>query len=161
MTRTAREVGCWFGKRWSAYLIAENPLRRITGQRTITGEAQVALGASDEEGSCQNDPSQSCKIHVTAIHHIEGTCLEEKPVEPENIGLAGYADMDAGRDRASQIELGVYLDPGFGGAKVGPCSWPSILLSRISKFKRVTSFLSRNTLIMNEYQQKKSRSTGR
>src|SRR5665213_2733644 len=114
------EVGGWFGESWPAYLIAENPLRRIPRQRTITGEAQVALGASYEEGACQNDPSQSCKIHVATIHHIEGTCLEEKPIEPENIGLAGSADMDAGRDRASKIELGVHLDPGFGGAKVGP-----------------------------------------
>src|SRR5665213_3574516 len=46
--------------------------------------------------------------------------IAEKPIEPENIGLAGSADMDAGRDRASKIELGVHLDPGFGGAKVGP-----------------------------------------
>jgi len=115
-----REIACRFGKRRTSDLIAENALQAIPRQRTMTGEAKVALGTSDEEGARQNDTSKSCKIHVGAIHHIESSGLEENVVEPVNIGLAGSRDVDAGWDWAAQIELGVYLDPSFGTAKIGP-----------------------------------------
>src|SRR5665213_1342654 len=114
------EVGGWFWKCWPAYLIAANTRFVIPRQRTMTRETQVALGASDEEGSRQHDTSKPYEIHVSAIHDIEGTRFEEKRVEPGNIGFAGSRDVDASRDGASQIELGMHLDPGFGGAKVGP-----------------------------------------
>jgi len=114
------EVGRCFGKRWRSNLIAENTLQAIPRERSMTGEAKIALGASDEEGACQNDTSKPSKVHVAAIHHIEGTRFEEKVVEPVNIGIAGSGDVDAGRDRASQIELGMHLDPSFGASKIGP-----------------------------------------
>jgi len=114
------EVGMGFWKRRTSDLIAANSIRVIPRQRTLTGEAEVALGPSDEEGTRQNDASKPCKIHVAAIHHIEGPRFEGQVVEPVNIGFAGSRDVDACRDRASQIELSVHLDPCFGTAEVGP-----------------------------------------
>ena len=114
------EVGRCFGKRWRSNLIAENTLQAIPRHRVMTGEAKIALGPRDEEGACQNDTSKPSKIHVAAIHHIEGSRFEEQVVEPVNICIAGSGDVDAGRDRASQIELGMHLDPSFGASKIGP-----------------------------------------
>ena len=115
-----REVGGCFGKRRTPNLIAENAFQAIPRQRAMTGEAEVALGPSDEEGSGKNDPSKTSKIHVGSIHHIEGTCFEEQVVEPMNIGVAGPCDVDAGRNRATKIQLSMHLDPGFGASKMSP-----------------------------------------
>jgi hypothetical protein len=101
-------------------LIAENALQAIPRERVMTGEAEVALGPSDEEGAGKNDACKSCKIHVATIHHIEDSRFVEQVVEQVKIGLAGSGDVDAGRDRASQIELGMHLDPGFGASEIGP-----------------------------------------
>ena len=114
------EVGCCFGKRRRADLIAENTLQAISWHRIVPGEAEVALGTSDEECSGQNDPSKTSEIHVGTIHHIEGTGFEDQVVEPVNIGVAGCCDVDAGRNRPAQIELGMHLDPGFGAPKISP-----------------------------------------
>ena len=116
-----REVGCCFGKRRTPNLIAENTLQAIPRERPMTGKAKIAFGASDEEGACQNDTSKPSKVHVAAIHHIEGSRFEEQVVEQVKIGLAGSRDVDAGRDRASQIELGMHLDPGLGASEI--CPW--------------------------------------
>jgi hypothetical protein len=37
-----------------------------------------------------------------------------------NIGVAGSGDVDAGRDRAKKIELGMHLDPSFGASEMSP-----------------------------------------
>ena len=116
-----REVGCCFEKRRTPNLIAENTLQAIPRHRVMTGKAKIALGPRDEEGARLNDTSKSCKIHVAAIHHIEGSRFEEQVVEPVNIHIAGSGDVDACRDRASQIELGMHLDPSFGASKI--CPW--------------------------------------
>ena len=67
----------------------------------MTGKAKIALGASDEEGARLSDESKPSKVHVAAIHHVEGSRFEEQVVEPVNIGIAGSGDVDAGRDRVS------------------------------------------------------------
>ena len=115
-----REVGRCFGKRWRSNLIAENALQAIPRHRAMTGKAKIALGASDEEGARLNDASKPSEVHVAAIHHIEGSRFKEQVVEPLNIGLTGSGNVDAGRDRASQIELGMHLDPRFGASEIGP-----------------------------------------
>ena len=139
------EVGRCFGKRWRSNLIAENTLQAIPMERSMTGEAKIALGASDEEGACQNDTSKPSKVHVAAIHHIEGSRFEEQVVEPVNICIAGSRDVDAGRDRASQIELGMHLDPSFGASKIGPWEETQREIDRggIQSVNRVLQFQSK------------------
>ena len=104
----------------------------------------MAFGTSDEEGARLNDASKPSKVHVAAIHRIEGTGFEAKVVEPVNIGLAGSTDVDTGRDRASQIELGMHLDPCLGAAKIGP--WEEtqreIYGGRVQSVNRVLQFQS-------------------
>ncbi len=41
-------------------------------------------------------------------------------LEPENIGLANWCDVNAGWNRPSQIELRMQLDSSFGAAKIAP-----------------------------------------
>ncbi len=76
LAKRPREVGCRFWQRWPAYLIAANSLRIIPRQRAMAREAQVSLGASDEEGFDCCNASQSHKIHGATIHHVEGSSLE-------------------------------------------------------------------------------------
>jgi hypothetical protein len=86
----------------------------------VPGEAQVVLGARDEEGSGRGEPIETFEIHVTTVHHIEGSGLQEQFVQPEHIVLARAADVDAGGNGAAQIDLRVHFDPCFGAAEVGP-----------------------------------------
>ena len=140
-----REVGCCFEKRRTPNLIAENALQAIPRHRVMTGKAKIALGPRDEEGARLNDTSKSCKIHVAAIHHIEGSRFEEQVVEPVNIYIAGSGDVDACRDRASQIELGMHLNPSFGASKIGPWEETQREIDRggIQSVNRVLQFQSK------------------
>jgi len=113
------------GKPCSVESAGELELLVKDGHHEVNGDRNPDLGlhrigTCTEEGACQNDASKPSKVHVAAIHHIEGTRFEEKVVEPVNIGIAGSRDVDAGRDRASEIELGVHLDPSFGASEIGP-----------------------------------------
>ena len=138
------EVGCCFEKRRRSNLIAENTLQAIPRHRVMTGKAKIALGPRDEEGARLNDTSKPSKVHVAAIHHIEGSRFEEQVVEPVNICIAGSTDVDAGRDRASQIELGMHLDPSFGASKIGPWEETQREIDRggIQSVNRVLQFQS-------------------
>ena len=138
------EVGRCFGKRRRSNLIAENTLQAIPRHRVMTGKAKIALGPRDEEGARLNDTSKPSKVHVAAIHHIEGSRFEEQVVEPVNICIAGSTDVDAGRDRASQIELGMHLDPSFGASKIGPWEETQREIDRggIQSVNRVLQFQS-------------------
>ena len=62
-----------------------------------------------------------------------------------NIGLAGSGDVDACRDRASQIELGMHLDPSFGASKIGPWEETQREIDRggIQSVNRVLQFQSK------------------
>ena len=51
---------------------------------------------------------------------MEGSRLEGEFVQPEHVVLARAGDVDAGRDRAAQIDLRVHFDPRLGPAEVGP-----------------------------------------
>jgi len=139
-----REVGRCFGKRRRSDLIAENTVQAIPRERAMTGEAEVALGSSDEEGSGKSDPSKTSKIHVGAIHHIEGSRFEDQIVEPVNIGLAGSRNVDAGRDRPPEIELSVHLHPGLGASEIGPWEETQREIDRggIQSINRVLQFQS-------------------
>jgi len=139
-----REVSRYFGKRWRSNLIAENALQAIPRERPMTGKAKIALGASDEEEARLNDASKPSKVHVAAIQCIEGSRFEEQVVEPVNMRVAGSGDVDAGRDRASQVELGMHLDPSFGASKIGPWEETQQEIDRggIQSVNRVLQFQS-------------------
>ena len=101
-------------------LVAANARRGIHRQRSLTGETQVVFGPRDEERSGSGDPVQTLEIHIAAIDHIEGPRLEAEFVEPANVVLPGVGDVNAGGNRATQIDLGVDFDARLGAAKVGP-----------------------------------------
>ena len=119
-SQETRECISCFGQSWFADLIASQSRLGVDRPRMLAREAQVVLGTRDEESSGTGDPIQSLEVHVAAIHHVESAGVEEQFVEPENIVLSCAGDVNAGRNRAPQIELGVHLDSRFGSAKVGP-----------------------------------------
>jgi len=120
LAKRARERLSCFGKSWLADLIAPETSHEVHGERSMASKAKVLFGPSDKESPCRSNPAKSGKIHIGSIHDVEGTRLEEELVEPANVVLTGFGDVDAGRDRASEIQLGMHLDPCLGAAEVGP-----------------------------------------
>ena len=108
-----------FGQSGFSNLVAAHVRQGIYRQRSLAGEAQVVFGPRDEERAGPGDPVQPSEIQVAAIQHIEGTRLEGEFVEPANVVLAGVGDVNAGGNRATQIDLGVDFDARLGAAKVG------------------------------------------
>ena len=115
-----RIVASGFLDRGLADMIAPQAGETIDRLRVMPREAQVALGACNEEGTCFCDQRQASEVHVATVHQVEGTRLEEQFVEPVHIVLARPCNADAGGNGATQIDLGVHLDAGLGLAKVGP-----------------------------------------
>ena len=109
-----------FGQGERAGLIAAQSRRWIHRVRTLAGKPQVALSAGDKESSGTSQPVQPLKIQIATIHDVKRSRLEHQPVEPENVVLTGFGDMQAGRNGAAQVELRVQLDAGLGSAKIGP-----------------------------------------
>ena len=63
---------------------------------------------------------QALEVDVAAIHHVVGASLDRQDVEHVDVMQLAIADMDEGRDRASQIEQRVQLDGSLGGAERRP-----------------------------------------
>ena len=103
-----------------AHLIAAHSAGIVKRPRALTGKTQVVLGARDEKASRSGDVSEACKVHVAAIHDMESPGFEEERVEPEHVVLPGVGDMDAGGNRAAQIQLRVHFHAGLGPAEIGP-----------------------------------------
>ncbi len=60
------------------------------------------------------------KIHISAIHHVEGPRLEDQLVEPESVALTGSGDVNTGGNRFAQIELSVHLNARVRPTKMRP-----------------------------------------
>lgn len=67
---------------------------------------------------------QTHKVHVAAIHHIERAGLEAQHVQHVHIVQLAVADVDEGRNGATQVQQRVQLDGRFGGV-VAPLLKPS------------------------------------
>ena len=116
----AREGVPRFCERGLAHMIASQTGEAIHRNRVMPGELQFALGPRDEEGACVCNEKETGKVHVAAIHQIERSGFEQKAVEPTHVVLAGSGDVDAGRNRPAQVDLGVHFDARLGLPEVGP-----------------------------------------
>jgi hypothetical protein len=93
-----------------ADMVAAQPRESIHRFRVMPSELKVRFGAGDEECSSIGNQRQSDEVHVATIHQIERSCFEEETVEPSHVVLARPSNVDAGGNRATQVDLGVHLD---------------------------------------------------
>jgi len=109
----------FFEGRFSDMIAAQTgePVHR---HRIMPSEFQVALCSRNKErpSVCyQNEPFE---VHICLVHQIESPRLEEEVVQPANVVLPGACDVDAGRNRTAQVDLGMDLDACLGLTEVGP-----------------------------------------
>jgi len=109
-----------FGQCKLADLVAAQPQTLVDLQGAMAGEAKVLLGSRDEKCPRLIDASQANEVHVTAIQDVECSRFEEQLVEPKHVVHPGLADVDASRNRASQVDLGMQFDTCFGFAEARP-----------------------------------------
>ena len=109
----------FFESRFS-YMVAAQASEPVHRHGIMPGEFQVALCPRNKESSgvCyQNEPFE---VHICPVHQIESPRLEEEVVQPANVVLPGACNMDAGRNRSAQVDLGMDLDTRLGLTEVGP-----------------------------------------
>ena len=86
-----------------------------TGLQAI--EFEMGFRSRDEESGRQDKAIEPSEIHVTTIHHIEGTRLQTQFIQDAHIGLFSLGNRDKGGDGAAQIQQRVQLDRPFGPAE--------------------------------------------
>ena len=82
--------------------------------------AHVGFGSGHEESQCRPDPIEPPEIDVSTIHYIEGSGLENYPIQGVDIVNLPFCDRDEYRDRASQVNHGVQLDSRLGPPEPSP-----------------------------------------
>jgi len=82
--------------------------------------AHVGFGSGHEESRCRPDPIEPPEIDVSAIHYIEGSGLENYPIQGVDVVNLPFCDRDEYRDRASQVNHGVQLDSRLGPPEPSP-----------------------------------------
>ena len=103
-----------------ADMVAAQPRQAIHRFRVMPRELKVRFGTGDKERSSMGNQRQSDEVHVATIHQIERSCFEEETVEPSHVVLARSSNVDAGWNRATQVDLGVHLDSCFRLPEIGP-----------------------------------------
>jgi hypothetical protein len=105
---------------WFANMIALQAGEPIHRLGVMPGELKVALCSRYKKGSSVCDQNESCEVHVTSIHQIERSGLEQEAVEPSHVVLPRSRDIDTGRNRSAQVDLCVDFDPSLGLTEIGP-----------------------------------------
>ena len=101
-------------------LIADYAVEFVARSRVDPAGIHIGLGSGDKEGSALMHREESCKIQVTAIHHVESTSLDGQEVQHVDIVQLAVADVNEGGNGSSQIEQGMQLDRSFGASKRCP-----------------------------------------
>ena len=107
-------------KRRLANMVAAQSRQSIHRHRVVPRELKIAFCTGDKESLGLGNQRKTREIHVAAIHEIKSSSFEEKAVEPSNVVLPRPSNVDASRNWATQVDLGVHLDTRLGLSKIGP-----------------------------------------
>lgn len=83
-------------------------------------EAHVGLRPGDEKRLSRMNAGQPSEIDVSAIHYIEGSSLEDDPIQGVDIVDLSLGDRHECGYRSVQVDHGVELDRGLPLSKAGP-----------------------------------------
>ena len=109
-----------FGESRFSNMIAAQAGKPVHRLRVMPRELEIGFCTGDKECSGLGNQRQSREVHVAAIHEIKSPCFEKEAVEPSHVVLSLSGDVDAGRNRATQVDLGVHLDSCFRLPEVRP-----------------------------------------
>ena len=101
-------------------LIAYDASRAVRWRRVNSMRIHVRLGSRHEEGANLVQQVETDKVHVAAIHDIDGPRLRHQLVESAHIVHLAVGDVDEGWNIAAQIEQGVHLHRRLRRAEVRP-----------------------------------------
>ena len=86
--------------------------------------AHVGLGPGDKEGPGRMDGGQTKEIFVSTIQYVEGSGLENDPIQGVDVVDLSLGDRDEHGDGAAQVDHRVELYRGLSPAKASP--WKEI-----------------------------------
>ena len=101
-------------------LIAAQAGRFVDGTTGASRAIQVSLAARHKECRRGREAIQSLKIDVAAVHHIEGTRLEDEVIEDADVVGLAIGDANKRGDVPLQVEEGMEFDGALVLAEVGP-----------------------------------------
>ncbi len=101
-------------------LIAEDAAAPVHLGRVHAPGVHVAFGAGYKEGAGLMHLKQASKVVVASLHHVERTRLQDQDVQHIDLVHLAIADVDKGRNRASEVQQGVQLDGCLGFVKRRP-----------------------------------------
>ncbi len=88
--------------------------------RVHAPSVHVAFGAGHKEGAGLMHLEQACKIYVAFVHDVERAWLQDQDIQYIHLVHLAIAEVDEGRNRASEVQQGVQLDGCLGFAKRRP-----------------------------------------
>lgn len=89
--------------------------------RVDAAKQKAAPGSGNGERTALCDAKQSCVIHISSVHDIEGTGLRNNQTQNSKIVYFGIGNLDKRGNRASQIQKRMHLDRALVLAE--PCPW--------------------------------------
>ena len=101
-------------------LIADDAACPVHLGRVHAPGVHVAFGAGYKEGSRLMHLKQASKVQVASVHDVERSWLQNQEVQHIDLVHLAIADVDEGRNRASEVQQGVQLDGCLGFAKRRP-----------------------------------------
>ncbi len=101
-------------------LIADMTAAPVHLGRVNARSVHVAFGAGHKEGTGLMHLEHACKDYVASVHDVERSWLQNQEVQHIDLVHLAIADVDEGRNRASEGQQGVQLDGCHGFAKRRP-----------------------------------------
>ena len=85
-----------------------------------TGEGEIRFGAGDEEGFGGLKAVEPCKVHVAAIHDVDGTGFERELIEDGDVVCFARRNVDETGNAAAEIDQSVEFDGRLATAEFCP-----------------------------------------
>lgn len=101
-------------------LIADQPGGAVDGMRVPAVCFEIRFAAGDKEAARFVNAIQTLEVEEAPIHHVERARLGHQLIEDVDLVHLAVADVDEGRDVATQIEQRVQFDRRFGPPKWRP-----------------------------------------
>jgi hypothetical protein len=98
----------------SDHLITYNTGLQISGTGAFNSIFHVVLGPCDEECSfCMDEVEQTVEVHVSFIHHVNGSGLDVQFVKQSDIMDGSLGQVYINREVASEVQQSMHLDTAF------------------------------------------------
>ena len=101
-------------------LIADKTAATVHLGRVNALGVLVAFGTGHKEGAGLMHLEQASKVYVASVYDVERAWLQDQDVQNIDLVHLAIADVDKGRNRASEVQLDVQLDGCLGFAKRRP-----------------------------------------